>query len=72
MYLDYTAEQQEIAAKSTNYQARPGDSAWTSALIWADKQAVHVYSRIKSTLGLSDDFASRALGFLARRRNRNR
>jgi hypothetical protein len=66
----YTAEQQEIVAKSTNYQARPGDSGWTSALIWADKQAVHLYSRIKSTLGLSDDLASRALGFLDRRRNK--
>jgi hypothetical protein len=65
----YTLEEAGAVARSTNYQARPGDSAWTSALIWADKQAVHLYSRVKSTLGLSDDFASRALAFLDRRRS---
>jgi hypothetical protein len=53
-------------ARSTNYQARPGDGAGKSALIWADKTLVNLYSRAKSTFGLSDDFASRALGLLDR------
>jgi 2OG-Fe(II) oxygenase superfamily len=54
--------------KSTNYRARPGDGPVRSALIWADKQAVHLYSRVKETFGLSDDFASRLLGFLSRKK----
>lgn len=55
-------------AKSTNYQPRPGDPKLKSATIWLDKEAVDVYSRIKSRLGLSDDFASRLLGFLFNRK----
>jgi hypothetical protein len=54
--------------KSTNYRARPGDGPVRSAMIWADKQAVRLYSRLKETLGLSDDFASRVLGFLSRKK----
>jgi Rps23 Pro-64 3,4-dihydroxylase Tpa1-like proline 4-hydroxylase len=62
----YTPEVGPVrAGRSTNYRARPGDGAVRSALIWADKQAVHLYSRVKESLGLSDDFASRVLGFLS-------
>jgi len=56
------------AGRSTNYRARPGDTAVRAALIWADKQAVHWYSRVKETFGLSDDFASRVLGLLSRKK----
>lgn len=52
--------------RSTNYRARPEDAKSKAALIWADKQAVSVYSKIKSRLGLSDDFASRLLGLFSR------
>jgi hypothetical protein len=63
----YTVDASDGApARSTNYQARPGDGGGKAALIWADKTLVAAYSRAKSTLGLSDDFASRALGFLDR------
>jgi hypothetical protein len=64
----YTPEAGAVqAGRSTNYRARPGDGLVRSALIWADKQAVHVYSRVKERFGLSDDFASRVLGFLSRK-----
>jgi len=55
-------------SRSTNYESRPGDGIRESALIWADKQFVKLYSRAKTALGLSDDIASRALGFFDRRR----
>jgi len=65
----YTAERGGAAhGKSTNYRARPGDGLANRAMIWADKQAVHLYSRAKERLGLSDDFASRVLGFLSRKK----
>jgi len=56
------------AGKSTNYRARPSDGRLETVLIWADKQAVNLYSRVKETFGLSDDFASRVLGFLSRKK----
>lgn len=58
----------KAAGRSTNYRARPGDGPLHSTLIWADKQAVNLYSRLKETFGLSDDFASRVLGFLSRKK----
>jgi hypothetical protein len=66
----YTVEESTVLARSTNYRARPGDTVARRALIWADKQTVHLYSRFKSRFGLSDDFASAALRLLdgARRR----
>jgi Rps23 Pro-64 3,4-dihydroxylase Tpa1-like proline 4-hydroxylase len=65
----YTPERNAAGhGKSTNYRARPGDGVVRSALIWADKQAVNFYSRVKESFGLSDDFASRVLGFLSRKK----
>jgi len=64
----YTPECNAGHGKSTDYRARPGDGPVRSALIWADKQAVHLYSRVKESFGLSDDFASRVLGFLSRKK----
>jgi len=58
----------KVAGKSTNYRARPSDGPLDAAMIWADKQAVNLYSRVKETFGLSDDFASRVLGFLSRKK----
>ncbi len=56
------------AGKSTNYRPRPSDGLLQRALIWTDKQAVNLYSRAKEVFGLSDDFASRVLGFLSRKK----
>ncbi|HUO56903.1 MAG TPA: 2OG-Fe(II) oxygenase [bacterium] len=52
---------------STNYQARPGDG-WRAPFIWLDKKFVHGYSVLKTRLGLSDDFASKILGFFGGRK----
>jgi hypothetical protein len=60
----YTVEGTSRVARSTDYRPRPGDGLAKRALIWADKQSVHLYSRVKSKLGLSDDFASAALRVL--------
>jgi len=65
----YTPEVMRVGTgRSTNYRARPSDSPLQAALIWADKQAVNLYSRVKEAFGLSDDFASRVLGFLSRKK----
>ena len=65
----YTPEDGPAKAISTDYRARPGDG-WRALPIWLDKQAVRVYSAVKRRFGLSDDFASRVLGFLSRKRKR--
>jgi hypothetical protein len=57
-----------IRPRSTNYRARPGDGALKSALIWLDKEVLDLYSRAKVRFGFSDEFASRILGFLSRKR----
>ena len=51
--------------RSTDYRARPGDGVRKSALIWLDKQAVHLYSRAKARFGFSDDFVSKILGLIS-------
>ncbi len=62
----YTVEADGAHAASTNYRSRPGDG-WRALPIWLDKKAVAVYSTLKRRLGLSDDFASKVLGWLSRR-----
>lgn len=65
----YTIESDStIAGQSTNYQARPTDGKAKSALIWLDKKAVHLYSRAKEKFGISDEMASRVLGFFSRKK----
>ena len=65
----YTIENDpNCVGHSTNYQARPGDAKVKAAVIWLDKKAVHLYSRAKETFGISDDFASKILGFLSRKK----
>jgi len=64
----YTVEAPGGAApRSTNYRARPGDGA-RAALIWLDNKLLAGYSRVKRALGLSDNFASKVLGWLGRRK----
>jgi hypothetical protein len=65
----YTVEEHAQAiSHSTDYHARPGDGWKEAALIWLDKKAVDLYSRAKARLGFSDEFASKVLGFLSRRK----
>ncbi|MFZ3245482.1 MAG: 2OG-Fe(II) oxygenase [Candidatus Acidiferrales bacterium] len=65
----YTIERDSNAVgRSTDYQARPTDSRAKSALIWLDKKAVHLYSRAKEKFGISDDAASKVLGFFSRKK----
>jgi hypothetical protein len=52
-------------SRSTNYQARPGDSKTKAALIWLDKKAVHLYSKAKEVFGIGDGLASEVLGFFS-------
>ena len=59
--LYYFTEEKNIPVKkSTDYQARPEDGL-KSALIYADKKAVAIYSRLKGWLGINDDFVSNLL-----------
>lgn len=65
----YTIESDPaLIGRSTNYQARPTDSVAKSALIWLDKQAVHLYSRAKEKFGISDQGASKVLDFFSRKK----
>jgi len=65
----YTVEEHAKAVShSTDYHARPGDGWKEAALIWLDKKAVDLYSRAKARLGFSDEFASKVLGFLSRKK----
>jgi Rps23 Pro-64 3,4-dihydroxylase Tpa1-like proline 4-hydroxylase len=65
----YTVEQDETAAaRSTDYFARPQDKWRKSALIWLDKKAVDFYSRAKARFGFSDEWASKVLGFLSKKK----
>ena len=57
-----------VTGRSTNYRARPTDGFAKSALIWMDKKAVDLYSRAKARFGFSDEFASKVLGLLSRKR----
>jgi Rps23 Pro-64 3,4-dihydroxylase Tpa1-like proline 4-hydroxylase len=65
----YTLEENvKLTVHSTDYRPRPSDSLGQAALIWLDKKAVDLYSRAKARFGFSDDFASRVLGFLSRKK----
>ena len=56
----FTEESTAPRMRTTNYRARPTDGL-RSIAIWADKQAIGVYTRIKRTFGLNDDFISNLL-----------
>ena len=65
----YTVEHDaKFTGHSTDYFARPQDSWGKSALIWLDKKALDLYSRAKARFGFSDEFASKVLGFLSRKK----
>ncbi len=60
----FTEEAVRPKKRATNYRARPGDGI-KSAFIWADKQMVNVYNRLKGWLGINDDFVSKVLNRLS-------
>ncbi|KAA6464654.1 2OG-Fe(II) oxygenase [Acidobacteria bacterium AB60] len=65
----YTVESAaHTPVRSTNYRARPEDGPVKSALIWLDKKAVDLYSRAKARFGFSDEFVSRVLALLSRKK----
>jgi hypothetical protein len=65
----YTIENDSsFTGHSTDYKARPTDSKAKAALIWLDKQAVHLYSRAKEKFGITDDAASKVLSFFSRKK----
>lgn len=65
----YTLESDaDVEVRSTNYRARPNDTLFDSMLIWLDKVAVDLYSRAKARFGFSDEFASKILDFLSRKK----
>jgi len=64
--LYYYTKDREVNSRSTNYRARPDDTKRKAVLIWADKQAVSAYSKMKSKLGPSDTLASRLPGLFSR------
>ncbi len=63
----YTVEDKPRLIRATDYRARPEDGPKKTALIWLDKQAVSIYSRIKKKFGFSDQLVSRVLGYIARK-----
>jgi hypothetical protein len=54
--------------RSTNYIPRPTDSRMKSTLIWADKNAIHIYSKAKEAFGIDDGAVSKILGMFSRKR----
>jgi hypothetical protein len=56
----YTDEEKVLPIRSTNYRARPSDGLHALP-IWLDKQAIAIYTRLKSLLGINDDLISRLL-----------
>ncbi|QHT72011.1 2OG-Fe(II) oxygenase [Rhodocytophaga rosea] len=63
----FTEEKITPKLRPTNYQARPQDGA-KSALIYLDKKLIAGYTFIKSTFGINDDFVSRMLILLNRKK----
>lgn len=70
MALYYFTEESEVVRRSTNYRARPEESAARKAAIWADRRALDVYDRVKRRLGVSDETVQKLLARADRLRRR--
>jgi len=53
--------------RATNYRARPNDG-FKAVLIWIDKVMISIYTSIKGTLGINDDFVSKVLNFFRKKK----
>ncbi len=67
--LYYFTHDDDPMVRSTEYRARPGDGP-RSLLIYADKQVLRLYDRVKRRLGISDTAASNLLARLERLRGK--
>ncbi|PYV00900.1 MAG: proline hydroxylase [Acidobacteria bacterium] len=68
LYYCTVEQDKKFAVHSTDYHARPQDGWGKAFLIWLDKKAVDLYSRAKMRFGFSDQFASKVLGFLSKKK----
>jgi hypothetical protein len=68
--LYYFSVEEDPMVRSTEYRSRPGDGA-RSILIFADKQMLRAYDWMKRHLGLSDEMASKLLGYRDRVRRKS-
>ncbi len=68
LYYYTVSGNEKNSVRSTNYRARPGDGLSKAVLIWLDKKAVDLYSRAKARFGFSDDFASKLLGLISKKK----
>jgi len=69
MALYYFSVEDDPRVRSTEYRARPGDGAHSIG-IYADTQMLRAYDWAKRHLGLSDQTASKMLGFRDRLRRK--
>jgi hypothetical protein len=67
--LYYFSVEQDPMVRSTEYRARPGDGAH-SFLIFADSKILRGYDWAKRHLGISDQMASKVLGYRYRLRRK--
>jgi Rps23 Pro-64 3,4-dihydroxylase Tpa1-like proline 4-hydroxylase len=67
--LYYFTMEEDPLVRSTEYRARPGDGAH-SIVIYADKQMLRIYDWTKRKLGISDQTASKILGYSDKLRRR--
>ena len=65
--LYYFSVEEDPMVRSTEYRSRPGDGA-RSILIFADTRVLRAYDWAKRHLGLSDQIASKVLGYRNRRK----
>jgi len=63
----YTEESVAPRKRATNYKARPKDGS-KKILIYLDKKILAFYNSIKGTLGINDEFVSKILAFLNRKK----
>ena len=62
----FTKEDKKPKLRTTDYKARPMDTNKT--MIWLDKKAISVYTKIKRTFGLNDDFISKVLNLFSKKK----
>jgi Rps23 Pro-64 3,4-dihydroxylase Tpa1-like proline 4-hydroxylase len=67
--LYYFSVEEDPMVRSTEYRSRPGDGA-RAILIFADKHVLRAYDWMKRHLGISDQLASRLLGYRDRVRRK--
>ncbi|MHA7057578.1 2OG-Fe(II) oxygenase [Aquimarina sp. M1] len=53
--------------RSTNYRARP-DDGFKAVYIWMDKKMIAIYTWLKGTLGINDDFISKMLNLFQKKK----